>query len=446
MPVPRRQLFEWFTREGAFERLAPPFVHLSGIRREGGLEVGARTTVEMRMGPLRRRFMAEHTAYEEGARFVDEQVEGPFARFVNEHRMLEGPEGRSVLEDEIDYALPGGRLGDLLGEGLVRRTLEAVFGYRHALLQADLARHRRFESRPRLHVAITGASGLIGSALAPFLTTGGHRVTPVPHRMLGSAELGGVLQGTDAVVHLAGAPIAEGRWTAAKRAQIRDSRVKGTRALCEALARLQPKPKVLVSGSAVGIYGDRGGETLIETSPSGDSFLADVCREWEAATLPAREAGIRVVLLRTGIVLTPRGGALKSLLPPFQAGVGGPVGTGTQFMSWISIEDELGLIHWALMNETVEGPLNATAPTPVTSAEFANALGTVLRRPALLPVPGKALSLLLGAQKARELLLGGQKVLPEAALQGGFTFLHPELIGALRFVLGRPAHPAQGGA
>jgi uncharacterized protein (TIGR01777 family) len=311
----------------------------------------------------------------------------------------------------------------------------------------DLARHAAFADRPRLHVAVTGASGLIGSSLMPFLTTGGHRVTAVPHRALGAPNtLDRALQGVDAVVHLAGAPIAQGRWTKEKRREIRDSRVQGTRALCEALARMSPRPKVLVSGSAVGLYGDRGGETLIETSAPGEGFLAEVCRDWEAATEPARQAGIRVVLLRTGVVLSPRGGALRSLLPPFRAGVGGPVGTGTQFLSWISIEDELGLIHWALMNERVEGPLNATAPTPVTSAEFANALGSVLRRPALLPVPGKALSLLLGARKARELLLGGQKVLPEAALQGGFTFLHPELIGALRFVLGRPAPPAEGRA
>src|SRR5690349_9403589 len=144
MPVPRRQLFEWFARPGAFERLAPPFVHLSGIRREGGLEVGARTSVSVRVGPLRRRFVAEHVAYEEGTRFVDAQVEGPFARFANTHRMLEGPEGHSILEDALQYTLPGGALGELLGEGLVRRKLEAVFGYRHALLQADLLRHQRF--------------------------------------------------------------------------------------------------------------------------------------------------------------------------------------------------------------------------------------------------------------------------------------------------------------
>lgn len=434
MPASRLELFAWFSREGAFERLAPPFLRMTEIRREGGLEVGARTAVTVQLGPARVRLLAEHTAFKEGESFVDEQVEGPFARFVNEHRMLDAPDGGSLLEDKVEFALPGGALGDLAGERMARRRLASLFAYRHALIQADLARHQRFAQRPRLHVAITGAGGLIGSSLIPFLTTGGHRVTRVPHRALAAPELS---PDVDAVVHLAGAPIAEGRWTKEKKAQILDSRVKGTRALCEALAKRERKPKVLVSGSAVGIYGDRGGESLIESHPPGDGFLADVCREWEAATAPAVEAGIRVVLLRTGIVLTPAGGALKALLPAFRAGLGGRVGAGTQFMSWISLEDEVGLIHWALMNEAVHGPLNATAPTPVTSAEFAAALGHVLHRPAIAPVPSAALKLVLGAEKAKAMLLDSQKAIPEVALQGGFEFLFPELPAALRFSLGR---------
>lgn len=433
LPVSRQALFEWFAREGAFERLTPPFLRITDVEREGGLEVGARTSLKVGIGPWRARFLAEHTACKPGERFVDEQVEGPFARWVNEHRMLDAPEGGTLLEEEVEYSLPGGALGAFLGEGIARRRLEAVFGYRHVLLEADLRRHQRFADRPRLHVAVTGASGLIGSSLVPFLTTGGHRVTRIPHHALASPAL----EGADAVVHLAGAPVAEGRWTQEKKAEIHDSRVKGTRALCEALARAPRKPKVLVSGSGVGFYGDRGGESLIESSPPGEGFLADVCRGWEAATAPALEAGIRVVWLRTGMVLTPRGGALQALLPPFRAGVGGRIGAGTQFVSWISIEDEVGLIHWALMNEAVRGALNATAPTPVTQAELAIALGQVLRRPAIAPLPAAALALVLGAEKAQAMLLDSQKAIPEVALQGGFEFLHPELTSALRFLLGR---------
>lgn len=433
MPVPGQTLFDWYTRDGAFERLAPPFEPIRDIVREGRLEVGARTSMTLQVGPAKVRWVAKHTVCTPGELFQDEQVEGPFARFVNLHRMIDAPDGRSIMEDTVEYELPAGPLGELAGAGMVRHRLESLFGYRHALLQGDLARHQAFADRPRLHVAVTGASGLIGSALIPFLTTGGHRVTRVPHRNLANPAL----EDVDAVVHLAGAPIAEGRWTPQKKAEIRDSRVKGTRALCEALARMEKKPRVLVSGAAIGIYGGRGSETMIESSPPGDGFLADVCREWEAATAPAMEAGIRVVLLRTGVVLTPAGGALKALLPPFRAGLGGRIASGKQFMSWISIEDEIGLIHWALMNGSVAGPLNATAPTPVTNAEFAHTLGRVLHRPALAPVPAAALKLAFGAEKAKEMLLEGQKVLPDVALRGGFTFLYPELEGALRFVLGR---------
>jgi hypothetical protein len=252
------------------------------------------------------------------------------------------------------------------------------------------------------------------------------------------------LNGVDAVVHLAGANIAAGRWTPARKAEIRQSRVEGTRSLCEALARLAHPPRVLASASAVGYYGDRGAETLTEDSAAGTGFLADVCRAWEAATQPASRAGIRVVNLRFGMILTPAGGALGKMLLPFKLGAGGRIGSGEQFMSWITLDDAIGAVHHALCEESVRGPVNVAAPAPVSNAEFTRTLARVLRRPALFPLPAFAARLLFG-EMADALLLGSARVVPARLQAAGYGFRLPELEGAIRHLLGRsPQH--QGGA
>jgi uncharacterized protein len=243
------------------------------------------------------------------------------------------------------------------------------------------------------------------------------------------------LEGAEAVIHLAGEPIAQ-RWTGSRREAIRDSRVRGTELLARAIAALERKPSVLLSGSAVGYYGDRGDEAVEEESASGTDFLAGVAREWEAATAAAKDAGVRVVLLRTGIVLSPHGGALERLLPPFRLGVGGPIGTGRQWMSWIALDDHLNATEHALATTGLHGPVNLVSPNPVTNAEFAATLGRVLGRPALVPVPSFALELLYG-EMARATILAGQRVLPGALLRTGFKFAHPTLEEALRFELAR---------
>ena len=296
-------------------------------------------------------------------------------------------------------------------------------------------------------IAVTGASGLIGRALLARLRSNGRRV----RRLVRSARpddadaivwdpARGVLdardlEGVEAVVHLAGEPIAQ-RWTGARRDAIRESRVRGTTLLARAIAALERKPSVMLSGSAVGYYGDRGDEAVDEESPSGTDFLAGIAREWEASTAAAKDAGVRVVLLRTGIVLSPRGGALERLLPPFRLGVGGPIGTGRQWMSWISLDDHIGAMEHALATTGLHGPVNLVSPNPVTNAEFAATLGRVLGRPALVPVPSFALELLYG-EMARATILAGQRVLPRALLRSGFRFAHPTLEEALRFELAR---------
>jgi uncharacterized protein (TIGR01777 family) len=299
-----------------------------------------------------------------------------------------------------------------------------------------------------VEVLVTGASGFIGSALIPSLVDAGHRpivavrgrsVPPGVDGIAWDPDAGTIdalaLEGLGAVVNLAGAGIADRRWTDARKRLILESRTKGTELLVSTLTRLDRKPAVLVSGSAVGYYGDRGSEVLTEASPPGTDFTAQACRQWEAAAAPAAETGIRVVTIRTGIVLGSQGGMLARVALPFRLGLGGRIGTGRQYLSWIALDDEVAAILHALQQETLRGPANLTAPTPVTNAEFTSNLGRVLRRPTVLPTPVPALRALYGSELVETLLLGGQRVRPEALEMSGFSFAHPTLEDALRAAL-----------
>ena len=298
-----------------------------------------------------------------------------------------------------------------------------------------------------MKILVTGSSGLIGSALVAELGRRGHEVLAAVRREPRSASEvrwdpvagtidAAALAGIDAVVHLAGAGIGDRRWTEAYKREILESRTKGTRTIAAAIAAMPVKPRVFLSGSAIGFYGDRGNETVDETSAPGDGFLADVVREWEAAAAPAVDAGIRTVFLRTGIGLTPRGGALKKQLPLFALGLGGKFGNGRQWQSWISIDDEVGaIVH--LLGSALSGPVNLTAPEPVTNSDFTRTLARVLRRPALLPIPSFGPALLLGKELADALLFTGQRVVPGALQRDGYVFRHSSLEQALRGILGR---------
>jgi len=296
-----------------------------------------------------------------------------------------------------------------------------------------------------MRVLVTGSSGLIGSALVERLRAGDHEVTRLVRRepRPGEAEVawdpaaGAVdaagLEGHDAAVHLAGESIA-GRWTARKKARMRDSRVGGTRLLCEALAGLDRAPAVLVAASAIGVYGDRGDEVLTEQSAPGGGFLAQLCREWEAATRQAADAGIRVAHLRLGVVLSRRGGALARMLLPFRLGLGGVVGSGRQWWSWVALDDVVAAAEHALATASLSGAVNVVSPHPATCREFTKALGRVLARPTLVPLPAFAARLALG-EMADALLLASARVVPEELLDSGFAFAHPQLEPALRHVL-----------
>ena len=298
-----------------------------------------------------------------------------------------------------------------------------------------------------MKLAVTGASGLVGSALVPHLRAGGHEVLRLVRRapkandeLLWDPDSGAIeeaaLEGVDAVVHLAGENIASGRWTEAKKARLRASRVGPTRLLAEALARLKRKPRALVSASALGYYGDRGDTWLTEQDAPADDFLGRLSVDWEKATAPAREAGIRVVTPRLGIVLSPAGGALAKMLLPFKAGLGGVVGPGMQYFSWIALDDLVAVIQHLLDRGDLAGPVNADSPSPVTNAELTKTLGRVLGRPTILPVPAFALRLALG--EMAETLLASTRMRPQRLLDTGFRFRFPELEGALRHLLGTP--------
>jgi len=294
-----------------------------------------------------------------------------------------------------------------------------------------------------MNILVSGASGFIGSSLVEFLTKKGHRVTRLVRSQPKSDEVywdptagkldATGLDGIDGVVHLAGESIV-GRWTAEKKKKILESRVKGTTLLCDALAKLTKKPKALICASAMGYYGDRGEELLTEESASGKGFLAEVCRAWETATEPAKKSGIRVVNLRFGMILCSKGGALKKMLLPFKMGLGGKLGNGNQYMSWISLEDIVGIILYALLTDILRGPVNAVAPNPVRNIEFTKTLGRVLKRPVLFPMPAAAARLIFG-QMADELLLASTRVKPAGLLAANYPFRHPNLEEALREII-----------
>ena len=291
-----------------------------------------------------------------------------------------------------------------------------------------------------MKVAITGSTGLVGSALVSLLTFAGHEVLRMTRPAHWNPERGLVdlaaLEAKDAVVHLAGERIASGRWTALKKAQIRDSRAKGTRLIAESMAKLAQPPNVLVSASAIGFYGDRGDELLNEESGSGQGFLPEVCRQWEAATDPATRNGIRVVHLRTGLVLSRKGGALDKMLLPFKLGIGGTIGSGSQYWSWISLDDMCAAILHCIQAGDLHGPVNIVSPSPVTNLEFTKALGRVLSRPTILPLPAFAARLALG-EMADALLLASARVEPAKLRNSRFMFRDKEIESTLRNLLGR---------
>lgn len=447
LPATAHDAYAWHARSGSFERLMPPWRRVRVIKRSRGVGDGERLVMHVRMGPLRRRWIAVHRDNVPGRRFADEQVVGPFAEWLHTHSFDPLDTGSCRMTDRIRYRLPLGAAGTVAAGRRVDRALDRLFAFRHRRTRDDLTRHGQYASEPSLRVLVSGASGMIGTELGALLESGGHEVVRLVRRAPRSefevswdpdAEVAPdprALDGVDAVVHLAGASIAGARWTPAQRHAIRESRVVGTRLLTDSLLRMDRPPRVLLSASAVGYYGDRGDESLTETSAPGEGFLADVCVAWEEGVARARDAGIRTATMRSGLVLTGRGGVLTTLLPPLKAALGGPIGGGRQWVSWISLEDWLGAVLRLLHDQTLAGPFDFTSPAPVTNRELMATIGKALRRPARLPLPAAAVRLGFG-EMGESLLLAGAKVLPAKLVDAGFAFLYPDLESALRVELG----------
>jgi hypothetical protein len=464
LPVSAPTAFAWHERPGAIDRLIPPWERVSVLERGQGIRNGSRVVLVNRIGPLRLKWVAEHCDYRRNEQFRDIQLSGPFRHWDHTHRFLDRGENQCVMEDHIEYVMRGGAAGRWFGGGLVHTKIDSMFQYRHATTYADLELHAKYRDRSRLRVAVTGSHGLVGGAIVPLLTTGGHTVIRLVRGQVGTTSQSGTeanlgtsqqavdagsvvwdptapmadlsaLAGVDAVVHLAGENIATRRWSAAQKARIRDSRVQGTRVLAEGLARLQQPPRVLVVASAIGIYGERKDELLDESSRPGTGFLAEVGEAWEAAAEPARAAGMRVVFVRFGVLLSGRGGALAKMVPPFLAGAGGRFGSGRQYLSWLDLDDAAGVLYHALMQDSVVGPVNAVAPEPVTNAEFTRVLGRVVHRPTLFPVPALAAKAAFG-EMADAILLSSTRVMPARLQQTGYPFRHRHLESSLRHQLG----------
>lgn len=453
LPISSDELFAWHEQRGAFERLCPPWDPVKIIHKDEHINDGAIAKLKVR-GPLGIPLHLEvlHEGYERGVQFVDRQIRGPFALWRHTHAMSSQKEDashpnlvQSTLTDSIEYTLPFGWLGEFGGGSMTRSRLAQLFHYRHHVMRHDHLLHTLHKAEKRLHIAISGATGFIGSALSALLTTGGHRVTTLSRspgeetRVWSSTHDVPDLSDVDIVIHLAGENIAQ-RWSADTKTRIMASRVERTRALAETLAEMRTQgsrgPKTLICASGIGYYGDSGEAWVDESSSLGSGFLAEVCEAWELASQPAAEAGIRVVNARVGVVLAPHGGALAKLLLPFSLGLGGPVASGEQWMSWISLHDVVGALYHCAFDENLSGPVNLCSPHPVKNREFTQTLGRVLNRPTLIPIPAFTLKSIFG-EMAQETILSGQKVKPTQLKSSEYPFFHTELEDALRFVLGR---------
>jgi uncharacterized protein (TIGR01777 family) len=468
LPTSVQEAFAYHERDGALQRLVPPWESVQIERSDGSLEVGSRVVMKTKVLGVPLRWVAEHTHYDPPHLFADTQISGPFASWDHRH-LFSGldPESDDIqneatrtganqaattqLIDEIRYRLPMGFLGRAFGSSIARKAIEAMFAYRHRITRDDLQLAGDHPIEP-MAVAISGSSGMVGSSMQSLLTLLGHNVRPIVRRPIvpqavdssvdsqpiaawSSDAEAAKLSGVDAVIHLAGKSIASQRWNDHVKQEIRDSRVQKTRQLCESLAKLDKKPRVLVCASATGIYGDRGDDVLDESSSRGEDFLADVAMEWEQACQPAIDADIRVVNARFGIILSPGGGALEKTLMPAKL-MGGSLGSGDQWWSWIALDDVVGAIYHAIANESISGPVNFVSPEPIRNRDFAKTLGRSIGRPALFPAPAFALRMGLG-EMADALLLASSRVEPRRLLDSGYRFRFTDLEAFFNYSLGR---------
>ncbi|MEM8912464.1 MAG: TIGR01777 family oxidoreductase [Planctomycetota bacterium] len=448
LPVSAEQAFAYHEGPGCLQRLIPPWESVTLESSDGSLRAGSRVVLKTKLFGIPLRWRALHTEYDPPNRFVDVQESGPFASWRHEHRFEAADDGTCRLSDRLQYRLPLGTPGRWFGGGLARNAIESMFAYRHRITIDDLALSSQLQMSP-MTIAVSGSTGMIGSSLCSLLSLLGHRVRPIVRSRVSNPDAIAIwsdpteaqkLDDVDVVVHLAGKSIASGRWTENVKREIRESRVEKTQQLCRAIQESVARsgrqgPRTLICASATGIYGDRGDQTMSEDSTTGSDFLADVATQWEQACEPARQAGLRVVNARIGIVLAPGGGALSKMLTPAKLG-GGALGNGRQWWSWIALDDVVGGLVHAIAVDSVAGPINLVAPQPLQQRDFAKILGRVLRRPALVPAPAFGLRLALG-EMADALLLSSTRAVPSRLIGSDYRFRFESLEPFLRYCLGK---------
>ncbi len=467
LPASIDACFAFHERPGALSRLIPPWESAAIVRSDESLEPGSEVLLKIRILGWNVPWLARHETLDRSKLFTDRQVSGPFADWRHEHRFEAiGPE-RTKLVDRIEYELPFGKLGAALGRSFIERKLSAMFDYRHRITRQDLEFAKAIVSAnkvpsPQKRIAVTGSNGLIGSHIVSLLSTLGHQVVRLErgsvkenlksstrsNRSLNAArsvtsvlwnpqsglDCPQELDGIDAVIHLAGKGIGDRRWSKRVKAELTRSRVEATAVLSQQLSKLSKPPSVFVSASGIGIYGHRGESIIDESEPAGDDFLGKLAFQWEQASKSLVDCGARVCVGRLGVVLAPQGGALAKLLPLFRFGLGGRIGSGKQYWSWIGHEDAASALVWLALNPQCQGPFNLVAGS-VTNQAFTKVLAAVLRRPACLPVPGFALRIAMG-EMADGLLLNSTRAIGSRLLATGYPMRQIDLSQTFHELLG----------
>jgi uncharacterized protein (TIGR01777 family) len=459
MPVSREAAFAYHEWPGALGRLLPPWQSVTASPPTDGLRDGSQVRLTLRMLGFPLHWLAVHEGYHPPDLFVDTQASGPFASWRHEHHFLEGPTpGTSILEDQIAYRLPLAFASHPLAGRWVDRQLASMFAYRHRITESDLLRQSHLSVHRGKRVAVTGATGLIGTVVCQLLEAIGCHVVPVVRTREAVSRLPshpdslqwdptrGLLEpekasGLDAVIHLAGKSLASGRWTGKIKEQMWSSRVDATQVLASQLASLDEPPKSFVSASGVGIYGDCGDRWCTEDAPSSEDYLGRMALQWEGASQPLRNRGVRVAQGRLGIVLSPQGGALHAMLPIFRCGLGGRLGTGDQYWSWVERSDAAAAFVHLAMDSRCEGPFNISAEAPETNRRWTQAIGEALQRPTVLPAPAFALRWVMGAEMAESMLLCSTRADGSRLRRTGFQYAFSGLAETLRYCLGSARFP-----
>ena len=455
IPQDRKELFEYHANPGAIDRLIPPWEKVCIERRSDSLAIGSEVIIRNSIFGVPVRWHAKHTQLDSPNSFQDVQLSGPFQSWVHDHHFENVNSGNSILHDRIQFEMKFGSLGKL-ALPIVQSKLDSMFAYRHLTTQADLKLKDFLEPHVfgrKLRIGVTGSTGMIGRRLVDLISVLGHEAVCILRKdsrnelfPLSSSSVVwdptdgfsdvDAMSNLDAVVHLAGKGIASSRWTQSAKQSIRDSRVAGTTALVRDLCRLQSPPRAFVCASGVGCYGERGDQVVDESQPFGDDFLASLARDWESAAMEFnRCSGNRVAIGRLGIALHPQQGALAKMLLPFRLGLGGPIGNGRQYWSWIHVDDAAAAFLFLAVNPKSEGATNLVAPEQMDNRAFVRTLGHVIHRPAIFPAPAFALRILLG-EMADAMLLTSTRADCKRLTEEGFPFRTPKLEACLRHVLG----------